>query len=203
MSSDSSKSNRSIVAVCLLFVVAIAGYFVFRPASDTNSKGTPEEYVTALAPIVEQAQKIADQIETTPPGPELFGAASALETGWAEVRTGPGYDRQTHDDFIIVFGSFVTRLKSAGLIWKTLNDGVLEDASKTESKQLEILFTLQSLNGVETAAQLLAKRGLEIGELLSRTNLAFEVTNSLARAPEVLAGAVTLFHELESGPTTP
>jgi hypothetical protein len=186
-----------------LVAIAIAAYFVFRSQSTPKPTATASEYISALEPVVSRAQILSQRMGEEPPGPDLFDAAAQLESDWAKVRTGPGYDRARHDDFIIVFGSFVRQLKSAGLIWKALNEDSLENSSNAQGRQLEILFTLQSLNGAETTAQLLSRRGLEMDELLSRTNLAFEVTNSLAQAPAVLSGAVRLFNDLQSASATP
>ncbi|GEM_PF-2468330 len=201
MPSDSSQSTRKLISGVALVAIAVVAYFVFRSQLTSTPTANAAEYVVALGPVLNQAETLSQRLGDEPPGLELFDAAAHLESEWGKVRTGPGYNRQQHDDFIIVFGSFVTRLKSAGLIWKALNEDQLEDASNAQSRQFEILFTLQSLHGTETSAQLLSRRGLEIDELLSRTNLAFEVTNSLAHSPEILVDAVRLFHEMQSGQT--
>jgi len=202
MSSDSSQQTRKLATVGVLVVVVIAAYFVFRPETKPGATATAAEYVASLGPVVSDAEELSKRISTEAPGPELFAAAAVLESNWAKVRTGPGYDRKRHDDFIIVFGEFVTQLKSAGLIWTWLNDKSASGAAESGGKQLELLFTLQSLHGTETSAQLLAKRGLTIEQLLSTTNLVFEVTNGLAQAPSVLVDSVRLFHELQAEPTT-
>ena len=203
MSSTSSSSLRTILAVVVLIAAGIAAYFVFKPPSESASSATEKDYLSAVAPVVSQAETLAARLGNEPPGPELFDAGTSLETEWGKVRTGPGYNRAKHDDFIIVFGSFVTRLKSAGLIWKALNEGGSGTPPDAQSKKLELLFTVQSLYGAETADQLAKRRGMAIDALLSTTNLAFEVTNSLARAPETLTNAVQLFRKLESEATSP
>lgn len=192
MSSDASNPIRKTITVCLLLAAAVAGYFIYRPATDEQPLGTKEQYLAALEPVLSDAQEISRRLTDAAPGPELFDAVSQLETAWAAVRTGPGYDRQTHDSFIIAFGSYVTRLKSAGMIWKSLD----AEPRQLEGKKTQLLFTLQSLHGAETAAQLMSKRGLTVEALLSKTNLNFEVTNSLAQAPAVLDGALELYEQL-------
>ena len=204
MSAQNNQSKRGLVTAVLLLAIAAAGYFLLRPpGQEGRPTGTAEEYVAALGPVVQQAQQLSESIGNEVLEQPSIDAIAALEDEWATVRTGPGYDRATHDDFIIVFGSFVTGLKSAGMLSSHVNN--LSDTSPAipDAKRTEVMFTLQSLYGIETAAQLLARREMSYDELLTRTNLQHEVTNSLANSPQTLARAVRLYEELQQKAPAP
>lgn len=203
MSSNTRNPSRGIYTAGLLLALAVAAFFVFRPAEDGPQSGTAEQYVAGLEPVIRDAQLLSGKLAGEPLDQELLDQISELESAWAMVRTGPGYDRKTHDDFIIIFGSYVTRLKSAGLIWGRSNSREDANGARTESENMELLFTLQSMYNIETAAQLMSRRELSVDALLSKTNLSFEITNSLAQSPAVLQDAVRLYEELKSAPAVP
>ncbi|HAV61004.1 MAG TPA: hypothetical protein DCY13_01395 [Verrucomicrobiales bacterium] len=203
MSTPANPFTRKLVAAGILLAVVIPAFLLFRPALDEPPAATAADYLSGLKPVVSRAEALGKRLTDAEPGSELFNEVASLEAAWAETRTAPGYDRQRHDDFIIVFGSFITRMKSAGLIWRRLNEEPAGTSEEESARRLELLFMLQSLHGAETAPQLLAKRGMELDQLLSRTNLSQEVSDGLAGAPAVLNDAVRLFRELEAGPPGP
>ena len=122
---------------------------------------------------------------------------------WAEVRTGPGYDRVRHDPFIIEFNRALAALQSGARVWTNLNALPASATTVADPHRIETLFALQAIHGAETAARLVEERGLSAEALLSRTNLVIEVRTSLKQACEHATRAARLFESLRSAAPAP
>ena len=185
-----------------LAILAVGVWWFTRPGEPVEETAVPESdgltYVQRVTPLVEAAERLAATLETTNSLALKLEAAAELRDRWPDVRTAEGYDRATHDGFILTFTGFLSALKASEELLAILNLESPDGVSIPENRRLETIFLLQGLHGAETSEQLVTRTGLSRDELLTRTNLAEALVLGLQKATTASVKARQVLEQLKA-----
>jgi hypothetical protein len=203
-----APSRRSPWPLLVIIAILAVGVWWFtQPGEPSGETATPESdgltYVQRVTPLVETAERLAATLETTNSLALKLAAAAELRARWPEVRTAAGYDRATHDGFILTFTQFLSALKASEDLLVILDLDSPDGAGIPENRRLEAAFLLQGLHGAETAEQLVSRTGLTREELLSRTNLQAALALGLQKAIATSAKARQVLEQLQAAEVPP
>ena len=183
-------------------ILAVGIWWFTQPGEPPEEAAVPESdgltYVQRVTPLVEAAEQLAATLETTNSLALKLEAAAELRGRWPEVRTAEGYDRATHDGFILTFNQFLNVLQSVQVLSSVLSLESPDGVSIPEGRRTEAMFALQALQGAETGAQLMSRTGLSMDALLSRTNLAAALAVGLEQAGTSSAKARQVLEQLKA-----
>ncbi len=174
---DSPGWSRAFLPIAAIALTGLLLFAYFRKADDEAADAGPDDglsYEQRVTPLVTESAEVAAQLASTNSLAAGLSAATGLRSRWQEARTAAGYDRARHDGFILTFNQFFNLLQSVEVIAAVLDVTPVGTASIPDARRMETMFALQGVHGAETGAQLVAKTGLPMEALLSRTNLARE-----------------------------
>jgi hypothetical protein len=186
MTTAENRRPRALLWLALLATAIVVFNFFFLLRDEEAPDAQPPEdgltYLQRVAPLLEAGGDLVARLNTTNDLSAAFAAAADLRARWAGVRTAAGYDRAQHDGLILTFSRFLNLLQSAEVLSSALSELGTDGAVVADERRTELTFALQTVHGTETAAQLLAKTGLTLDQLLTRTNLARELAAGLEQA---------------------
>lgn len=198
---SNKKPSRLFLPVAAVILLALVAVSVLKHRGASDSKQIPNDgltYLQRVTPLVNESAPIAAELQSTNTFSAALEAGAKLRDRWQDVRTGPGYDRKTHDGFILTFGGFFDAMKSAEMIQSALNH--LDATGEVpKERRMEVLFVLQSIHDAETGAVLVSKTGLSTEALLSRTNLVREFNIAIDKAVDLEKRAARLLDQLKAG----
>jgi hypothetical protein len=197
-----APSRRSPWPLLVIIAILAVGIWWFTQPGSPEEAAAPKSdgltYVQRVTPLVEAAERLAATLETTNSLALKLEAAAELRGRWPEVRTAEGYDRATHDGFILTFNQFLSALKASEDLLAILDLDSPDGVSIPEKRRMEAAFLLQGLHGAETAEQLVSRTGLTREELLSRTNLQAALALGLQKAIATSAKARQVLEQLKA-----
>lgn len=198
-SPSNNRSSRLFLPLAAVVLLALVAVLVWKNRSAVESEKIPDDglsYLQRVTPLVAESAPIAAQLQSSNTFAAALEAGAKLRDRWQTARTGPSYDRKTHDGFILTFGGFFDAMKSAEMIQSALNN--FDAAGEIpKERRMEVLFVLQSIHDAETGSALVSKTGMSTETLLSRTNLLHEFSTAVEKAVDLEKRSGRLLEQLK------